>query len=290
MCIFFLFCNPRPRPGAFRLILAMNRDEVLSRPTAQADWGGQDGEGFLGGRDMEPGKEGGTWMGVDARGRLGVLTNIFSGVAPEPGAVGRGGLVAGYLKGAASAAEYADKVASDPAAYSPFNLCLLEMDLEGIYSGSYYCRGGKVAGTEGPSKLDASGFLGLGNHPPSSPFNKTTAGMEAFKEAVDKHGSASSKDSLLSELRSLMCSRDSHSPDRQMDRQAEAAGMDKEAYDARKKSLGSVFVDAGPYGTRAQSFVLVDYDKNVTFIERSRTEPGPQAEWREKSYSFKIES
>jgi len=52
MCITFFYVNSTPKPGELSLILIMNRDEYMQRPTEQASWQ----EGILAGRDMEAGK------------------------------------------------------------------------------------------------------------------------------------------------------------------------------------------------------------------------------------------
>ena len=52
MCITFFYINPTPKRGEFSLVLIMNRDEDMKRPTNQAEWK----DGILAGRDMEPGK------------------------------------------------------------------------------------------------------------------------------------------------------------------------------------------------------------------------------------------
>ena len=52
MCITFFYVNSTPKPGELSLILIMNRDEYMQRPTEQASWQ----EGILAGRDMESGK------------------------------------------------------------------------------------------------------------------------------------------------------------------------------------------------------------------------------------------
>ena len=56
MCITFFYINPTPKRGEFSLVLIMNRDEDMKRPTNQAEWK----DGILAGRDMEPGK--GDWL------------------------------------------------------------------------------------------------------------------------------------------------------------------------------------------------------------------------------------
>ena len=60
-----------------QLVLAMNRDEFTARPTAPLSWRA----GLLGGWDLQPGREGGTWLAMDTGGRLGLLTNIYTGAA-----------------------------------------------------------------------------------------------------------------------------------------------------------------------------------------------------------------
>jgi uncharacterized protein with NRDE domain len=52
MCITFFYTNPNPKHGEFSLILIMNRDEFIERPTQQASWRDE----ILAGRDMQPGK------------------------------------------------------------------------------------------------------------------------------------------------------------------------------------------------------------------------------------------
>ena len=150
MCITFFYCNPAPRSGLYRLVLAFNRDEYLDRATAKAEW---DDQGkILCGRDATQGKEGGTWLAVDRRGRLGFVTNIFTG-SREVGAKGRGFLVLDYLKGDKSAKDYLESVAAEEAVYNPFNLCLFEPDADGVYSGRQYVRGkpGHVVQSESPT-------------------------------------------------------------------------------------------------------------------------------------------
>ena len=75
MCITFFYVNPAPTVGSFRLVVAFNRDEALDRATEPVKWK----DGVLCGRDMTPGKEGGTWLGISRSGRVGMLTNITTG-------------------------------------------------------------------------------------------------------------------------------------------------------------------------------------------------------------------
>ena len=76
MCITF-FHLPRHPGSPYKLVLAMNRDEFTARPTSAARWR----DGLVGGWDLQEGREGGTWLAMDRRGRLGLLTNIYTGAA-----------------------------------------------------------------------------------------------------------------------------------------------------------------------------------------------------------------
>ena len=282
MCILFLYLNPDPAPGSLKLVLAMNRDEVLSRPTKEATWG----EDFLGGRDMEKGREGGTWMGMDRNGRVAMLTNIFTGAPPSPDKRGRGALVKDFLGGTrVAAAEYAEEVAKEGHEYNPFNLCLLEPDEKGVYGGSYVCCGGNWP--EGPTRIQ-SGFFGLSNHPASDPFRKTSAGLETFRKAVARFGSTAEKIRLIEELTLLMSDRTLHYPDPQAEKQAaESGGKDLAVTKAKLEKGSAIFVDLGKYGTRTLTIVLVDHAGNVTFKERNRPKKENE-EWSEKTYNFKV--
>lgn len=91
MCLAFFYINPDPRKGTFSLILVFNRDEFLNRSTAPASWQ----NGILAGRDLAAKKEGGTWLAISKSGKLGFLTNLYTGVAVQ--GEGRGFLITDYL-------------------------------------------------------------------------------------------------------------------------------------------------------------------------------------------------
>ena len=70
-----MYISDNPEKDKYKLILIMNRDEYFKRPTAKLDWD----EDILAGRDLEPGKEGGTWLAINRKGHIGLLTNIYAG-------------------------------------------------------------------------------------------------------------------------------------------------------------------------------------------------------------------
>jgi uncharacterized protein with NRDE domain len=99
------------------LLIAGNRDEFLDRPTAPlAPWCLEDGTLVFAGRDL---RDGGTWLGLNAQGRVAMLTNVRS-ARPGSGRLSRGALVTRWLRGDGDI----DRLASgiDPADYGGFNL------------------------------------------------------------------------------------------------------------------------------------------------------------------------
>jgi uncharacterized protein with NRDE domain len=113
------------------LIACANRDEFYDRPaTPAAPW--PDEPNIVAGRDLQGG---GSWMGVTKTGpngpRFAALTNIRAPHDVKPDAPTRGALVADFLKGDMSAADYLAAIAPTAAAYNGFNLILGDRD--GIY-------------------------------------------------------------------------------------------------------------------------------------------------------------
>jgi uncharacterized protein with NRDE domain len=73
MCILFSYISKLVKPNEFKLIILNNRDEFFfraSRPASLIN------ESNVYGCDLTPGKEGGTWLGLNRHGRVGVLLNL----------------------------------------------------------------------------------------------------------------------------------------------------------------------------------------------------------------------
>ena len=102
MCL-ILFAN-RVHPD-YALVLAANRDETYSRPTAGAAFWDEDPRVY-GGRDLE---QGGTWLGITRDGRYAAITNYRDGDARQSART-RGELVANYLRARMRPAEYLAQV------------------------------------------------------------------------------------------------------------------------------------------------------------------------------------
>ncbi|XP_007460093.1 PREDICTED: transport and Golgi organization protein 2 homolog isoform X3 [Lipotes vexillifer] len=126
MCIIFFKFDPRPvSKNAYRLILAANRDEFYHRPSRAADFWGNNNE-VLSGLDMEEGKEGGTWLGINTRGKLAALTNYLQ-PRLDRDARGRGELVAQFLTSDVDSLSYLKKVSAEGHLYNGFNLIAADL-------------------------------------------------------------------------------------------------------------------------------------------------------------------
>jgi uncharacterized protein with NRDE domain len=95
MCLVALALDQSSR---FPFVLAGNREEFFDRPAARLGWWepGQDAPAILGGRDLQAG---GTWLGLTAHGRLGVVTNVRNPAQVDTTAPTRGEIVPLWLRG-----------------------------------------------------------------------------------------------------------------------------------------------------------------------------------------------
>jgi uncharacterized protein with NRDE domain len=119
MCLLVIAWQLHP---AQDLIVAANRDERHERATAPLDlW--PDLPGVAAGRDLVAG---GSWLGVDARGRFACVTNYRGEPTQSGSSHSRGRLVSGFLGGERSAADYLAGLASDAGRYPDFNLLIAD--------------------------------------------------------------------------------------------------------------------------------------------------------------------
>ncbi|XP_044260425.1 transport and Golgi organization protein 2 [Tribolium madens] len=254
MCILFVYTDPKPPKGGYRLIVASNRDEYYKRPAKQAFRCPH--TNIIGGRDMEPGREGGMWLGLSLKPQMvkfAALLNV-TGAPKREAQAGRGPLVYNYLESEQTATEYIAKLA--PEQLSAFNLFMLEISNDVIcyhHSNS----------PEDTLTYTGRQFLAFGNSTPQSPFTKVKIGGEKFQEIVTKHGG--NRPQLVHELIQLLKCRDLHLPDPELQTRA-PFGVD---------FLSAIYVrmEQGGYGTRTHSVILVDDENNIEFVEHTMKEP-----------------
>ena len=275
MCITFFHLDPVAPRGKYKLILVMNRDESVTRATQQCQWK----DNILAGRDLTSGKEGGTWLAMDRRGRVGFLTNVTTGTPLKEG-LGRGHLVIDFLKSSPdkSALDYLTCLDKNKGIYNPFNL--LFMDVTGSNPTAYYVRGmqGHIIKTQAPTVLTEKD-VGLSNSPMDKPFLKTKVGKELFVSIVERLNASEREPELIEALIKLMSNQVKHGPDSQMELQG------------GQSAHTSIFVDApSQYRTIMQSVILIDAYNKAIFLERTRTDKlDGLGEWTEVRHCFDLE-
>lgn len=169
MCLAALSVGQHRR---YRFVLAANRDEYLARPAARIGWWLPEhgGPAVLGGRDLQGG---GTWLGLNAAGRLALVTNVRQpGVVIDPSAPSRGGIVTDWLRGDEPSFRF--WVRAGLAGYNAFNLIAFDF----VNDERFWC-GVDVA----PRRLDA-GLFGLSNAQLDTPWPKVVALKAAMRSAM----------------------------------------------------------------------------------------------------------
>ncbi|XP_058454923.1 transport and Golgi organization protein 2 isoform X2 [Malaya genurostris] len=264
MCILFVYVNTNGKPisGEYKLILASNRDEHFNRPAkAAAPW--EENPHVIGGRDMEPGREGGTWLALGSRDgviRVGALLNV-SGENKPNSTTGRGPIVSGYVAGSSSNENYSKQLLANDT-YGPFNFVSVELDRTGGAS--------VLHASNAPLKIDQCDLrepLGFGNSPLDNPLEKVKHGRKRFGDIVDKRLKVGCKDELVNELLGLLRSNEKYFPDAELSRRVPVS--------AEKLSSINVRVPEYGYGSRTRTIILVDHENHMELIEETMASTDP---------------
>ncbi|XP_049906933.1 transport and Golgi organization protein 2 homolog isoform X1 [Epinephelus moara] len=276
MCIIFFKFDPRPASkNAYRLILAANRDEVYNRPSKAADFWGTSSE-ILSGLDLECGREGGSWLGISKRGKLGAITNYMEGRV-NPDAQGRGFLVSNYLMDKdVDSYSYLKKVSAESHLYNGFNLITAEFKAKQDIVCYYGNRGSPE-----PIHLKSAGIYGLSNSLLDTPWKKLLQGKRHFTSVVNDQ--SLSCDGLVQELLTVLNNEELNAPDPTQESQGN--GISKPLLQAQS----AVCVRTPNYGTRTNTIILIDAEGNVTFTERNMSNCGDTGKWSTSSFQFKLQ-
>jgi uncharacterized protein with NRDE domain len=240
------------------LVVAANRDEAYTRPTAPAAWW-PDAPGVLAGRDLQAG---GSWMGVTRTGRFAAVTNVREGLDSARGALSRGALVAEFLRGRLAAADYAREVAAEGERYAGFNL--LVGDGERLVYLSNRAPG---------VRLLEPGVYALSNHLLDTPWPKVRRARQAMERGLAAAGDHPWEDGLWEMLADRVVAADDALPD---------TGVGAEW----ERLLSPPFIAGEGYGTRASTVLTVGAEGEVRFVERS-VAPGTPG-WSEVRHAFRI--
>lgn len=167
MCLVMLGWNTNKD---YPLIVAANRDERFDRPASSLGWW-DDQPDILAGRDLQAG---GTWFGVDRRGRFALVTN-FRDLKAASALRSRGELVTQWLSGDMSASAFQHELERSESTYAGYNL--LFGDLRGVH---YFSNRSVQSGA-----LDAKNY-GLSNALLDTPWPKVVKARQHL-DALQGH-------------------------------------------------------------------------------------------------------
>jgi uncharacterized protein with NRDE domain len=221
-----------------RLAVAANRDEFHRRQTARAAFW-TEAPSVLAGRDLEAG---GTWMGVTRAGRAAFLTNHRDPPSHRGGTPSRGALVADFLRGRETAAEFVRRNRRDAPLFNGFHLVVGDAD-ELWY----------LTNTGVPPRLLPPGVHGLSNGPLDDPWPKTVRSKERLETLLA--GGTPEPGALLG----LLADREG-APDGSLP----STGVPVEW----ERLLSAPFVTSPSYGTRSSTALIVT-NEDVRFVERT---------------------
>ncbi len=237
MCLILLAWDSHPD---YSLIVAANRDEFYDRPSAPADFWA-DAPSILGGRDL---RAGGTWLGIDRRGRFAAVTNYRQGQREPAAQHSRGRLVSDFLTMELQPRAYIEQVEQAADRYNGFNLIV------GDGRELHY-----FSNREGVPRPLNPGVYGLSNHLLDSPWPKVTSGKTALRALVQRGGPG-----LVNDLFTSLSDRSQPA-----DHLLPETGISREW----ERLLSAAFISSDGYGTRSSTVVLVGRDGRVVFAERS---------------------
>ncbi len=235
MCLILLAKDYHPD---YKLILAANRDEFYQRKTAGAKFWEEHPE-VLAGKDLEAG---GTWLGINKTGKIGMLTNYRDLRNLKDNAPSRGKLVMDYLTNGHKPGEYINEIKPIANKFNGFNL-LIGYPEQLLYFSNY---------GNGVEKVP-KGIVGISNHLLESPWPKVQKGKEKLKSLIDA-------EKLNAESFFHMLQDDTHAPDEQLP----DTGLDLE----RERAVSSMFIKYPGYGSRCSTVIMINSYNEVYFAER----------------------
>lgn len=241
-------------PGV-SLIVAANRDEWFSRPATPADFWDDDPR-VLSGRDLQAG---GTWLGITTTGRFAALTNFRNPSDRRSDAPSRGDLVRSFLTGSDSPRRYLEQLSEHAAVYNGFSLLAGD-------AFKLFCFSNRSTGL-----IEVTpGVHGLSNHLLDTPWPKVVKGRNGLQALLNKPFDASAYLDLMDDTVPAQ----------------EQALPQAEASPEWERSLSSMRIMKGDYGTRCSTVLRVMNNGETEFAERSYDVKGDIV--GEVNYRFKL--
>jgi len=217
-------------------VVAANRDELHSRPTAPAHWW-QTQPDILAGQDLSAG---GTWLGVTRAGRFAALTNYRDPEQRREGTPSRGTLLTSILRSADSAPQILDYLRDVGADYNGFNVIFSDGQRLAVYES-----------VRGAGRELEPGIYGLSNHLLDTPWPKVQNAKSRLSEAL---GDRVDTAAVLALLRD-----EKPAPDDELPRTGVSLQWER--------LVSSAFVRAVDYGTRCSTLLRIDRHRHACFDE-----------------------
>lgn len=238
MCLLLFALNFHPD---YKLILLANRDEFYARPTMQAhEWNVPNK--VIAGKDLQAG---GTWLGIDRKGRFSAITNYRDPKNIKTNAPSRGELVQNYLLSSTDPLKYMFQVQFRAQLFNGFNL--LVGNREDVFYYSNYAKSIQKV---------PDGIHGLSNHLLNTYWYKVSLGKEKLENYLLKNTILN-----IDELFELL--EDETLPSE--DRLIQQTGLPME----QEKMLAPMFIRSEHYGTCSSTILLWDVNDKVTFVEKT---------------------
>ncbi|ALS77972.1 MULTISPECIES: NRDE family protein [Planococcus] len=251
MCLINLQFRNHP---TYKLIIAANRDEFYSRPTAAAHFW-EDEPHILAGRDLT---QMGTWLGVTKQGRIAALTNFRDPTNIEAATFSRGAVVKNFLAASTSPKDYLRSI--NPKDYAGFNLIVGDVEQLMYYNN-----------IQNKSYEVPLGTHGLSNHFLNTPWPKVSKGKESLTSYMARTSTVDLEE-IFAILSDAEQAHDALLP-------TTGVSLDLE------RMLSPIFIKTPEYGTRSSTIVLITHDNTLTFAERNY-ENGQFKE--DRLFNFKI--
>ncbi len=270
MCLILVAWQSHPD---YPLVIAANRDEFYARRTRPAAWWGQ-AVSLLAGRDEEAG---GTWLGINRRGRVAMLTNVRNPERSNLHAPSRGLLVLSALQSSGTLDQWVEENARTEQNFNGFNLLMGEplpaptraVEAQLVYTSN---RSGDPCEPSHEVRALEPGLYGLSNAALDTPWPKLTRAVGAFACQLARSVDSEALFHLMS--------------DREVARDWElpSTGVPTDW----ERALSAIQIRANGYGTRATTVLTVRRDGTVLFLERSFEPDSPQ-QFVDRRFEFVID-
>jgi uncharacterized protein with NRDE domain len=261
----------------YPLLVAANRDEFHSRPTAVSDFW-PDHPQLLAGRDL---LQGGTWMGVTRGGRFAAVTNFRDPARTAPAPRSRGELPLDYLLGSQPPESFLNDVAARAQAYAGFNLLVGDRNSLWYFTNS----GGAEARQLRP------GVYGLSNAGLDTPWPKVELGKSMLVSLIGQNDTAPAaprdKQNVQPAARQQRMTHDALLDvvgDRAL---ADPRALREHGLDGSMDPLLSAqFIVSDSYGTRSSTTLWIDAEAQVHWRELSFNESGALRDVQQQAFAL----